>query len=227
MEPVKEIGQSRNKPISFIAQIDFISRSHSPENLTHNAICVQLSSVNNQHVSPSVYTSHSTVTLEAAPNLSLSGDLFNKQNAISIETTGYVTDKLPEPAASHDQHYGTKFDDDMLPSSIEESRKNVKLAPIEKDDDLLQQLYQKYTVVGNVLPYAHNQTKTSTPVSSSSVNKSQRPLPRKACLVYNKEQYHLDHNLLSQPKANKYLVKVRTEISPGRYMAKLELHCSR
>ena len=46
-------------------------------------------------------------------------------------------------------------------------------------------------------------------------------------MVYNKEQYNLDSKLLSLPRATKYLVKVRTEISPGRFMAKLELHCAR
>ena len=75
----------------------------------------------------------------------------------------------------------------------------------------------------------HVQDKTKSPsktVPSSSVNKSHKSLPRRACLVHHKEQYHLDNNLLSQPKATKFLVKVRTEISPGRFMAKLELQCS-
>ena len=146
MEPVKEIGQSRNKPISFIHEIDFISRSHSPDNLTHNTICVPSSSVNNQHVSPREYTSHLLVTLEAAPKLNLSGqnqNVSNKQNAISIETTGYVTDKLPGATVSHNQHYETNFNKDAIPLSMEESRKNVKPAPIEKTADLLLQSYQK------------------------------------------------------------------------------------
>ena len=107
----------------------------------------------------------------------------------------------------------------------------AQTAPIVKDADLLLQSYQNHsenhTAVGNVLSPVHNQTKTSTPVSSSSVNKSHKSLPHKACLVYGKEQYHLDHNLLSQPRATKYLVKVRTEISPGCYNVNLELHCFR
>ncbi|XP_065920931.1 uncharacterized protein [Dysidea avara] len=57
------------------------------------------------------------------------------------------------------------------------------------------------------------------------VDKLQR-FPRKACVVHKYEQYSLDPKLLSLPKATKYLVKVRTEISPGRFMAKLELHCA-
>ena len=229
MEPIKEIGQSHNKPISFILQIDFTLRSHSPENLTHNTICVPSSSVNDQTVSPREYTSHLPVTLEEVPKLNLSSqnqNVSNKQYAISIETTGYVTDKLPGATVSHDQHYETNFNKNALPLSMEESRRNVKPAPIEKAADLFLQSYQKHTGVGNVLPPVHNQTKTSTPVSSH-VNKSHRPLPCKACLVYGKEQYDLNHNLLSQPRTTKYLVKVQREINPGRYITKLELHCPR
>ena len=51
--------------------------------------------------------------------------------------------------------------------------------------------------------------------------------PRKACFVYGNEQYSLDAKLLSLPRATKYLVKERTKISPGRFMAKLALHCAR
>lgn len=103
----------------------------------------------------------------------------------------------------------------------------------EDDVDSILQSYQKTqitpTAIGNVLqPLVQDKTKPpAKTVPSSSVNKSHRSLPRRACLVYLNDQYHLDHDLLSQPRATKFLVKVRTEISPGRYMAKLELHCSR
>ena len=55
----------------------------------------------------------------------------------------------------------------------------------------------------------------------------QTSFPCKACLMYKNDQYSLDPKLLSLPRATKYLVKVRTEISPGCFMAKLELHCAR
>ena len=152
---------------------------------------------------------------------------------LSLETSGYVTDKLPGATASHEQHYETKFDEDTPPLSMEETRKNVRPVPKEKDVDSLLQSYQKTqrtpTAVRNT-SQPHVQDKTKSPsktVPSSSVNKPHKSLPRRACLVHHKEQYHLDNNLLSQPRATKYLVKVRTEISPGRFMAKLELQCSR
>ena len=152
---------------------------------------------------------------------------------LSLETSGYVTDKLPGATASHEQHYETKFDEDTPPLSMEETRKNVRPVPKEKDVDSLLQSYQKTqrtpTAVRNT-SQPHVQDKTKSPsktTPSSSVNKPHKSLPRRACLVHHKEQYHLDNNLLSQPRATKYLVKVRTEISPGRFMAKLELQCSR
>lgn len=58
-------------------------------------------------------------------------------------------------------------------------QENIKPAPIEKDVDLLLQSFQYHTAVENVLSPVHNQTKTSTLVSLSSVNKSHKPLPCK------------------------------------------------
>ena len=51
--------------------------------------------------------------------------------------------------------------------------------------------------------------------------------PRRACIVYKDEQYSLDAKLSTLPRVMKYLVKVRTEISPGRFMAKLLLRYAR
>ena len=102
----------------------------------------------------------------------------------------------------------------------------------EGEVDRIWQSYQKPQLtpvqLNNTLQ-PPKQDKTKPPaktVPSTNVDKAYRSLPRRACLVHLKEQYNLDHDLLSQPRATKYLVKVRTEISPGRYMAKLELHCS-
>ena len=91
------------------------------------------------------------------------------------------------------------------------------------------QSYQKTQMIpGNTLPLVQDKTKLPEKTSLSlSDNESHQSLPRRACLVHLNEQYQVDHDLLSQPRATKFLVKVRTEISPGRYMAKLELHCSR
>ena len=172
-------------------------------------------------------------------NLEPSKSSLDKTNGLNTKskaanTTTYATDKLPGATGSHSQHYETDFGNN-IPISKEESRKNVRPVRKEKDVDSFLQSYKKDkvtpgpTAMVNILPH-FEQDKTQPPAKtlpSSSVNKSHRSLPRKACVVYLKEQYHLDHNLLSQPRATKYLIKVRTEISPGRYMAKLELHCSR
>ena len=152
---------------------------------------------------------------------------------LSLQTSGYVTSELPGAMASLDLRYDTNFDEDAPPLSLEEARKNVRPVPKEKDVDSLLQSYQiTPTDVGNRVqqPYIQDKIKApakTVPSSIASVNKSHRLLPRRACLVYHNEQYCLDTKLLSQPKATKYLLKVRTEISPGRYMARLELHCSR
>ena len=152
---------------------------------------------------------------------------------LSLQTSGYVTNELPGATASLDLRYETNFDEGTPPLSLEEARKNVRPVPKEKDVDSLLQSYQMTpTAVGNRTkqPYMQSKTKATAktvPSSIASVNKSHRLLPRRACLVYHNEQYHLDIKLLSQPKATKYLLKVRTEISPGRYMARLELQCSR
>ena len=157
----------------------------------------------------------------------------NSKPDLSLETTDYTTNKLPGATVSHDQHYETNFDEDTPPISKEETRKNVRPVPKEKDVDSLLKSYQNAQVTPTAMQNTsqpHVQDKIKPPskiVPSSSVNKSHKSLPRRACLVHHKEQYHLDNNLLSQPRATKYLVKVRTEISPGRYMAKLELQCSR
>ena len=194
-----------------------------------------LHSSNSQHLSP-VTTKHLSPTLEAAPKADLLEQQKNsdtKQNAASNETTSYATSTLPGATVSHDQHYETNFDMDVPPLSMEETRKNVRAVFKEDDVDSILQSYQKPqitpTAIGNVLqPLVQDKTKPpAKTVPSSSVNKSHRSLPRRACLVYLQDQYRLDHDLLSQPRATKFLVKVRTEISPGRYMAKLELHCSR
>ena len=91
------------------------------------------------------------------------------------------------------------------------------------------QSYQKAQMIpGNTLPLVQDKTKLPEKKSLSlSDNESHQSLSRRACLVHLNEQYQIDHYLLSQPRATKFLVKVRTEISPGRYMTKLELHCSR
>ena len=149
-----------------------------------------------------------------------------KANSI-VETAGYTTNKLPGITVSNHQHYETNFDADIPPLSLEETRRNIRPAPKEKD--LLQSYQRTPNAIGNI-PQPFVQDKRKSPAGltpPASVNKSHRSLPRRACLVHLQEQYHLDHNLLPQPRATKYLVKVRTEIEPGRYMAKLELHCSK
>ena len=193
-------------------------------------------SVSNQNLSPAT-AKHLSPTSEVAQKVDLLGgqeqSSHTKQNVVEIETTSYATNTLPGATGSQVQHYETNFDEDIPLLSLEETRKNVRVVRKEKDVDSVLQSYQKIQAIPAAIGNTSQpmmQDKTQPPaktVRSLNVNKSHRSLPRRACLVYHKEQYHLDNNLLSQPRATKYLIKVRTEICPGRYMAKLELHCSR
>ena len=185
-------------PIRFIHEFQMTSNNSV---FTNNTFYVTPSpSFNNNRSSSSlVITNHLPPTAEKAPKLNWLGQ--NQNNAIEIKTaTAHVTEKLPRATASiNKQQYETNFDADVLPLSVEESGKSARLVYKEKDVDVTQS-YQKPTTIGNV---------------------------QRACFVHLQEQYHLDNNLLSQSRATKYFVKVRTEINPGRYMAKLELHSSR
>ena len=222
--PVKESVRQNNVPIRFISEFQMNNNSVH-DRLTNNDntfYVTPLSSVNN-HCSSSlvVATNYTLFTSESAPRLNLSGQKYQIDNK---KTVSYITEKLPEATPSNDIDF-----DENIPLSKEETRKSV---PKEKDADLLVQSYQKDQITATTTGKISSQFVQDTvnppePYASLSVNKSHKSLPRRACLVHHKEQYHLDNNLLSQPKATKYLVKVRTEVSPGRFMAKLELQCSR
>ena len=172
----------------------------------HSLIKPTTSKVASKHLPPAV---------DVEPDLSL------------IKETSHTASNLTGAMVSHNQHYKTNFNEDMPLLSMEETRKNV--GPALKENSVKHQKSQILsTDINNLQPLMQDKTKPpAKTVPSSNVNKFHRSLPPRACLVHLKEQYHLDHDLLSQPRATKYLVKVRTEISPGRYMAKLELHCSR
>jgi len=182
------------------------------------------SSATNKHLPP---------TLEAATpgqgatlnNESLAGQ---DQAGGITEATGYTTGTLPGATVSFSQYYGTDFDKDQ-PLSREERRKDVRVVPKEKDvDSILESRHKDEASSRRKLPSELQATaKPSTkPRTSANVDRPPR-LPRRACLVHNNERYSLDPKLLLLPSATKYLVKKRTEISPGRFMAKLELHCAR
>jgi len=179
----------------------------------------------------STSTKHLPPNLEAAtPGVGATNDPLTVQDQASglTEATGYTTSTLPDATGSHSQHYGTDFDKDQ-PLSREERRKDLKVVPKEKDvDTILESHHKNQTESQKKLSTELQATaKPSTkPKTFSNVDRPPR-LPRRACIAYKSEQYSLDPKLLSLPKATKYLVKVRTEISPGCFMAKLELHCSR
>ena len=223
------------QPVSFTQNCDLfrsIDKKHAKKELDKNLHGARFNATeasglfgSNDHsltksATSNVTTKHLPPAVEVEPNSSL------------IKATGFATNQLLGATESHDQHYETDFGGNV-PISREETRKNVRAVFKEDDVDSILQSYQKPqitpTAIGNVLqPLVQDKAEPpAKTVPSSSVNKSHRSLPRRACLVHLNEQYRLDHELLSQPRATKFLVKVRTEISPGRYMAKLELHCSR
>ena len=182
------------------------------------------SSATNKHLPP---------TLEAATpgqGTTLNNEPLPGQDQAGghTEATGYTTGTLPGATVSFSQYYGTDFDKDQ-PLSREERRKDVRVVPKEKDvDSILEARHKDEASSRRKLPPELQATaKPSTkPKTSANVDRPPR-LPRRACLVHSSEQYSLDPKLLLLPSATKYLVKKRTEISPGRFMAKLELHCAR
>ena len=174
--------------------------------------------------------------LEAAtPLVGATNDGLTEQHQAAdlIGATGYTTNVLPVATASLSQHYGTDFDGDQ-PLSKEERRKDVRVVPKEKDVDSILESHHKRTSKKTLPsePQASAKPSAKPRISSNADKRSanaDRPprFPRRACVVHKDEQYKLDAKLLSLPRATKYLVKVRTEISPGRFMAKLVLHCAR
>ena len=176
-------------------------------------------------------TKHLPPSLEAAtPVLGATNDSLTGQDQAGglTEATGYTTSSLPGATVSHFQHYGADFDKDQ-PLSREERRKDVQVVSKEKDVDTILESHRKDQISSSKKLSSELQAtaKPSTkPRTSANVDRPPR-FPRKACVVHKNEQYSLDPKLLSLPRATKYLVKVRTEISPGRFMAKLELHCAR
>jgi len=173
-------------------------------------------------------TKHLPPSLEAAtPGVGAINDPLTVQDQASglTEATGYTTSTLPGATGSHFQHYGTDFDKDQ-PLSREEGRKDVRVVSKEKDIDTILEAHRKDEVKKLSTNLQATAKPSTKPKTSSNVDRPPR-LPRRACIAYKSEQYSLDPKLLLLPRATKYLVKVRTEISPGRFMAKLELHCSR
>ena len=182
--------------------------------------------VKNKHLPP-------TGSSEVAP----SGSKFVEMNQQKVtgghdgdgycESAGYTTETLPGATSSLQQTYGVDFNKEQ-PISEEERRNNAK--PVLKEDAK----YYVQTVQKIQLPvpgeFPLQSQKSTKPLdksgTESNVNNPPR-FPRKACVLYKNEQYGLDPKLLSLPRETKYLVKVRTEICPGRYVAKLELHCAR
>jgi len=172
-------------------------------------------------------TKHLPPSLGAATaGVGVTNDPLTVQDQAS-EATGYTTSTLPGATGSHSQNYGTDFDKDQ-PLSREERnhmRTGHKAGSLQSHQNLLTSTKKLQSLQHKTTTASKQLSKPAVTLSTS--NKPKGTFPRRACLVYNKEQYPLDRHLLSQPLATKYLVKVRTEISPGRFMAKLDLHCAR
>ncbi|XP_065919477.1 uncharacterized protein [Dysidea avara] len=178
-----------------------------------------------KHLPPNIQAESQT-QLDIRPG-NVAADLNSQQLTSNVVgATGYTIDRLPDVPPTLHQYYGTDFDAEK-PLSKEEKRKDVQVVPKEKDVDTILQSHHKDETASKKLSSELQATaKPSTkPRTSANVDRPPR-FPRKACVVYKNEQYSLDPKLLPLPRATKYLVKVRTEISPGRFMAKLELHCA-
>ena len=189
-----------------------------------NEMDQKLQEQNNSYSQPAAAKStgkYLPAATEIAKNQNPVSSGFLGQNK-TTEGTGYTTSTVLGATVSHTQQYSTSFDRHQPPP---EEEKGIHNRTDHQDGSTLYgQSHQQ--ILKNQLT-STSKLQSPKPAASSSSNKPKGTFPRRACLVYNNEQYPLDHHLLSQPLATKYLVKVRTEISPGRFMAKLELHCAR
>jgi len=141
-------------------------------------------------------------------------------------TEGDSDQKLTVTSNVTEATYGADFDAEFPPSK-EEKRKDVKVVPQEKDIESLHKSHRKDKVSSKKKPLSGLQAKSSAKLGASSIVHRPPRFPRRACVVHKDEQYSLDAKLLPLPRATKYLVKRREEISLGRFMAKLVLHCAR
>ncbi|XP_065920927.1 uncharacterized protein [Dysidea avara] len=214
----------------FSLQLPVQNPSSTPDNesLPHNESVVSISDDDSSNEATETQEPHQpncTISNTAVPEDAIDhSDIVHDAGGL-METTSYATSTLPGTTESCSQHYGTGFDKDH-PLSREESKKYVQLVPKEKDIGTILESHHTDEISLMKSSYLQVTTKPSAiPRTSTNVGRPQR-FPRRACVVYKNEQYSLDHELLSLPRATKYLVKVRTEISPGRFMAKLELHCA-
>ena len=152
-----------------------------------------------------------------------------RNNAVSDNQATYIIGELPQAGPIHENSYdiGSEV---SPPLAEEETRKNVRAITNESDVDSIISQYTNAQVppaAANNYLTANMQDRTTQRVKTLlRISGQKKSLPRHACLVHSKEQYRLDKNLLKQPQASMYLVKERTEISPGRFMAKLILRNS-
>ena len=211
---VNALLRSENKKQS-TQKIDRNLYSKEPANFTNESL-LPLSSqpmamaIGYKHIPPNLESTAYTTHLPKPHNL-------NQQQIVnSPGSTVHSTSIIPVAPPSHKKNSGRE----ITPLN-RETRKDVK-----ENTKEIKHLEQSLST--NPQNTAKKATATFfTEYREPQNNKPQKSFPRRACVVYNKEQYSLDPKLLSLPRATKYLVKKRTEISPGRYMAKLELHCAR
>ena len=152
---------------------------------------------------------------ERAPDKNQAG----KQTGLSTQGIFVTFSAIGETPQSGNQH----FFKSMLESA---QSSHVHTLDSQTTDNLIQVTDTAATTsTETILSQEPVTIAIPSPLTASS--KPKGTFPRRACLVYNNEQYPLDCHLLSQSLATKYLVKVRTETSPGRFMTKLQLHYAR
>jgi len=174
----------------------------------------QLTAKSNSHLPPAVTQLDS---LLSKPEFCREG----QQKSSLTNSTGYTTSRIPGATQPLTQQYITDFDKKQ-PLSVEE------ISCISNKKSACDVQHKKQCTGTNKVPPSTSQwTSQKTGKPAANLSNTQKPFPRRACLVYKNEQYSLDPKLLSLPRVTKYLVKQRTEICPGRYVAKLQLHCAR
>ena len=129
----------------------------------------------------------------------------------------HYVDQLPVPGPHYDYLYDTKFEEDVSVSCEEKKLRTNTKATSQYEIEEQSEKPRK--------PHFNTQWPQHEPAKSTSgVMRTKTTFPKRSCIVTGDKQFPLDSNLLAHPHMDHYFVKDRTEIKPGHFLAKLNLH---
>ena len=148
--------------------------------------------------------------LSPAGGFGLDAQLIKKQPA--------QLEHLPGAGPQYDYLYDTKFEEDV-PVSYEEVKQKTNIKTTFQQHEIEQRSHKPRKSHHNTQQPQHVPAKSTT-----GVVKTKSTLPKRCCIVIGDKQFPLDSNLLAHPHMDHYFVKDRTEIKPGHFLARLNLH---